>query len=273
MGTEYGPAIDMFNDDPAYVFVGALTNVPGSEISIVCHKTASGGPTTATAIANYFHDNPDRVSSHFIVGKDGSVIQVVRLANGSGANCCTTTGYNAVYWAPYVQKYGNLNLCTISIEHEDWTTDNSDPMSDVQVQASNELVKWLCQKYGIDSSHIHSHASIDPVNRSRCPGPTFDFNQLFSFLQKPSALEVDAQNVWNSTAFLFGNSPLSYESGIALSWRDRRINQGKLMPPPTTREYDSVDWNGNAVVCQMFGIVQAVYYPNGTTSWYLLDGS
>lgn len=273
MGTEYGPAIDMFNDDPNYVFVGALTNVPNGEITIVCHKTASGGQTTATAIAQYFHNNPDRVSAHFVVGKDGSVIQVVRLANGAGANCCTTTGYNAGYWAPFLQKYGNLNLCTISIEHEDWTTDNSDPMPGAQVQASNQLIEWLCRRYGIGASNIHSHMSIDPVNRSRCPGPTFDFSQLFRFLIAPSPFEIDASHVWKSTAFLFGGVPLSYESGIALSWRDRRINQGKLMPPPTTREYDSVDWNGNPVVCQIFGIVQAVYYPDGQCKWYLLNGS
>lgn len=271
MGAEYGPAIDMFNDDPNYVFVNALTNVPNSEMSIVCHKTASGGPTTATDIALYFHNNPDRVSAHFVVGKDGSIIQVVRLANGAGANCCATTGYNAGYWFPYLQKYGNLNLCTISIEHEDWTTDNSDPIPGAQVEASNLLIKWLCQRYGIDTAHIHSHASIDPVNRARCPGPTFNFNQLFQFLSGPSPRELDAENLWNSTGFLFGG-PLNYNSGIALSWRNRRVNQGLLMPPPTTREYDSVDWDGNRVVCQVFGSVHAVYYPDGQTYWYLLNG-
>jgi hypothetical protein len=44
MGVDYPNAIDMINSDPNYVFVDALTSVPNSDLSIVCHKTASGGP-------------------------------------------------------------------------------------------------------------------------------------------------------------------------------------------------------------------------------------
>jgi N-acetyl-anhydromuramyl-L-alanine amidase AmpD len=273
MTVDYTNAIDMINSDPTYVFVDTLLSVPDADLSIVIHKTASGGPTTATAIAQYFHNNSGRVSAHFVVGKDGSVIQVVRLKDGAGANCCTSSGYNQAYWGPLLSKYGNLNLCTISIEHEDWTTDNSDPMPQAQVDASHRLVLWLCGRYNLSTDQIHSHASIDPVNRSRCPGSTYDFNQLFQYVQSggnmAKSIAQAAQDTWNSTAFLFGGSPLPYNTGIAASWKSIYLS-AKNMPAPTTREFSSVDWNGNAVVVQMFSTIRCEW--NGQAHWYNADG-
>jgi hypothetical protein len=78
MGAEYPPAIDMFITDPAWVFTDALQGLSGNQLSIVIHKTACNGFCSATDVANFFHN--DRVghkSAHFIVGRDGSVVQVV----------------------------------------------------------------------------------------------------------------------------------------------------------------------------------------------------
>src|SRR5256885_14833018 len=104
MTVDYPNAIDMVITDPSRVFVGALVNVPHEDLSIVIHKTASGGQTSAQALARYFKNNADKVSSHFIVGKDGSVVQCVSLYDGAAANCCTSSGYDS-YWVPFVKKY------------------------------------------------------------------------------------------------------------------------------------------------------------------------
>src|SRR5258708_34256696 len=118
MGVEYPPAIDMFIDDPAWVFTNALQGLSGDQLSIIIHKTACNGFCSATDVANSFHnDTKDHKSAHFIVGRDGSVIQVVRLRHGAGGNCCVQPGYDP-YWDPYLKKYANLNKSTISIEHE-----------------------------------------------------------------------------------------------------------------------------------------------------------
>lgn len=106
------------------VFIGALTKVPASDLSIVIHKTACGAPCTAESVANYFATDANGSSTHFIVGLDGEVVQCVSLADGAGGNCCLEAGHDT-YWDGLAAKYGNLNLCTISVEHVDTTSDNS----------------------------------------------------------------------------------------------------------------------------------------------------
>src|SRR5258708_2601671 len=221
MSVDYPGAIDMIITDPAWVFTDALLNIPSYDLTIVNHKTACGSQCTATDVANFFHnDITGHKSCHFIVGRDGSVIQVVKLKDGAGANCCLEPNHNS-YWDKFMTKYGNLNLCTISIEHEDWTTDNSQVMTPEQIDASNKLNLWLVRKYGLSTSNIHSHASMLPTSRSKCPGSTFDFTQLFAYINSGGLakyLEQYLYDTWNSTAHLFGGTPPSYTTGIASQW-------------------------------------------------------
>ncbi len=98
--TDYPGALDFIITDPAWVFTDALANIPSGDLTIVNHKTASGGYQTATQIAQFFqNDTANHKSAHFVVGRDGSVLQVVRLKDGAGANCCVQPGYNS-YWNP-----------------------------------------------------------------------------------------------------------------------------------------------------------------------------
>lgn len=261
MTVDYPGAIDMIITSPQVVFTNALLGVAKEDMTIINHKTACGAECTATQVAQSFGQPPEYKSTHFIVGRDGSVIQCVLLKDGAGGNCCTSTGYNANYYDPLMQKYGsNCNLFTISIEHEDWTSDNSQPMTPEQVDASNKLNLWLCQRYGIGWENIHSHASIDPVNRARCPGPTFDFNQLFSYIQnggnpqppmpnKPNPptghMLQQFQDIWKQG----GNFPL--DSAIAADWM--LYSQDFFIGPPTCAEFQTVDWNGQPILMQLFG--------------------
>lgn len=224
MSVDYPGAIDMVITDPAWVFTDALAGIPASDLTIVNHKTASGGFQTATQIAQFFHnDTVGHKSAHFVVGRDGSVIQVVKLKDGAGANCCLEPGHN-MYWTPLLMKYGNMNRCTISIEHEDWTTDNSQPMTRAQVDASNKLNLWLVKRYGLSTNNIHSHASMRPGDRARCPGPTFDFTQLFAFItaggtvNPPTNTDTRTDFIAEWQASIPG---ISYTSGIAnFAWSE-----------------------------------------------------
>src|SRR2546421_10495869 len=79
----------------------------GKKSIIICHATAGG--SSAEGIATYFKgtegsNNP--VSSHYIVGKDGHVVQTVAEKDGSYANGVV----NNPDWL------GNPNMYTISIE-------------------------------------------------------------------------------------------------------------------------------------------------------------
>ena len=82
-----------------------------------------------------------------------------------------------------------------------------------------------------------------------------------------TSIEQAAQDTWNSSAFLFGDTPLSYDSGIAKAWRNLYVNQQTNMPPPTTREFTSVDWSGNSIIVQFFGTVRCEWY-QGQPRWY-----
>jgi hypothetical protein len=153
---------------------GYATN---SHSAIVVHKTA--GDTSLASIFNSFSKSGKSV--HYAIDLDGSVGQLIPESKGAGGNCCVESGYDT-FWAPYLKQYGDLNLCTISIEHIDPTSDNSYVMPQAQVDASHKLIKYLADKYNIANSNIKGHNTIDPISRKFCPGPTYDFQALFNYL-------------------------------------------------------------------------------------------
>lgn len=166
-------------------YPGAIDhNVPRSfmfnsnaHAAIVIHKT--GGDATPEAIYSTFLATGNSV--HYGIGTDGTIWQYVPEALGAGGNCCVEVGYDS-FWQPYLNQYGNLNLCTISIEHCDGSLTNSTPLTHAQQEASFKLVAYLVQKYDIPTDHIKGHNSIDPINRARCPG-NYPWDELFTFLK------------------------------------------------------------------------------------------
>jgi N-acetyl-anhydromuramyl-L-alanine amidase AmpD len=150
----------------------------GKKSFIIIHGTAGG--SSAQEIANYFkgtEGTANPVSSHYIVGQDGMVIQCINEKDGAYGNGVVTN--------PNWQ--GNPNYYTISIEHVKSSTDNSDPLTPAQQAASFALIKDICTRNGIgmhdadDTTGITSHACIDPVNRSRCPN-TYPWDALWAYL-------------------------------------------------------------------------------------------
>src|SRR5260370_5418664 len=151
-------------------------------LSIVIHET--GGDMTLESVHSTFLATMR--STTFAVDLDGRVAQFVPLVRGAGGNCCADKDASGnllcdPYWYGYIQQYGNLNLCTISIEHCNNST-NSLPMTQAQIDASNKLILWLCQKFNLNINHIKGHNSINPKSKPDCPG-TFSFAQLATFLQ------------------------------------------------------------------------------------------
>ncbi len=137
--------------DPSRVFIGALATVPSPDLSIVIHKTACGAPCTAESVANFFATDANGASTHFIVGLDGEVVQCVMLSDGAGGNCCLETGHDP-YWDRFSAKYGNLNLCTFSIEHVDQTNDNS--QTPTQAQLNSSFSNLVSQPIGLSRIRV-----------------------------------------------------------------------------------------------------------------------
>jgi N-acetyl-anhydromuramyl-L-alanine amidase AmpD len=151
---------------------------------VILHGTAGG--TSAQSIANYFastQGSGNPVSSHYIVGTDGVIVQCVSESDGAYANGYLSAGHDA-WWDPNV----NPNNITIGIEHVKGSLDNSDALTPSQQDASFKLIYDICQRWNIPmcladaNGGITGHFSIDPVNRSRCPG-SYPWDQLWAFLK------------------------------------------------------------------------------------------
>lgn len=220
---------------------------------IVIHKT--GGDATLDAVHNTFLSTMR--STHFAIDESGNVAQFVPLNRGAGGNCCADKTHNP-FWNSYINEYGNLNYCTISIEHCDNTSTNTEVMSQAQIDASNKLVKWLCDRFNIPVTHIKGHNSI---NDTTCPGD-YNFTTLFNYLKASVTMTPNQQkqfnDIWQSTYIpVVTNGIVTYVhapigTGINALWNTARLH-GIFLGAPNSLEYPSIDWSGNPIVCQDFG--------------------
>jgi N-acetyl-anhydromuramyl-L-alanine amidase AmpD len=169
---EFPGAIDYFVD-PSRVFTGQ-----NDKKAIVCHGTGSSDPLPSIEqLGDYFRSTPLETSVHYGIGRDGRIAQYVLESDGAGGNCCTEDGYDP-FWDQFPT---NKNLHTLSFETIN-DSSNSLALTDPQKQTMFKLVKYWVVKYKIPLSNIKSHASLDPINRARCPGPNFPWQELFDYL-------------------------------------------------------------------------------------------
>jgi N-acetyl-anhydromuramyl-L-alanine amidase AmpD len=124
---------------------------------IVVHATAGLEPGPV----EWFQTPASQVSAHYIVNRDGTVVQTVREADSA---------WHAGEMTPDSRFYGhgNKNLDTIGVEHER-DASNSSPLTAAQLYASLALVRSILHRHG--PLEIIPHDAID-VGRV-CPGPGF----------------------------------------------------------------------------------------------------
>ena len=261
---DYSLAQALFVDEQR-TFIDALAGLSGDQLSIVIHKT--GGTPSLSSLASFFQTDTNGANTHFGVDLDGTVGQFVLLKDGAAGNCCLEAGHDA-YWDSYAATYGNLNLCTISIEHIDPSLTNSTTPPQAQLDASFALVKWLVQKFGIPLDHIKTHASLDPVSRARCPG-NYPMTDLIAHLRSNLVNTNQQQAIYDHWRSFFtalrkatGDAAIplpTIATGIYNAWQNL-YEEGKQLGPATSYEYDSVDWGGNPIKCQDFGSCRIEYY-------------
>jgi N-acetyl-anhydromuramyl-L-alanine amidase AmpD len=149
---------------------------------VIIHGTAGG--SSAEGVASWFQNAQAQVSAHYIVGRDGIIIQCVREEDAAWSNGYLSTGHEG-FW----QSDVNPNFLTISIEIVKPSNDNSDLLTAPQQASCFALIKDICERNDIPkrkadaNGGITGHYSLDPVNRSRCPG-TFDWPSLWTYLNE-----------------------------------------------------------------------------------------
>jgi N-acetyl-anhydromuramyl-L-alanine amidase AmpD len=140
---------------------------PGTVIdTIVLHHTAN---STLRGVVSWFRNPASRVSAHFTVGKDGSIVQHV------------STFVRAWHAGPSVDKFGRSDVNDFSVGIEIVNLgDGKDPWTPEQVDAVRFLV-----------GHLARHR--------------FPIRQIVSheFIARPTGRKVDPKNYpWESLADL-----------------------------------------------------------------------
>ncbi|SRR5579883_2059517 len=145
---------------------------------VIIHGTA--GYTSAQEVGEYFQRVD--VATHYTIGRDGVIVQSVREQDAAWGNGGVSEGHD-----PWWSRAINPNYLTISIEHVKPARDNSDKLTEIQAAASFRLVRHICSRYAIPlrradaQGGITGHFSMDPVERSFCPGP-YPWDALFAYL-------------------------------------------------------------------------------------------
>jgi N-acetyl-anhydromuramyl-L-alanine amidase AmpD len=124
---------------------------------IVIHITDGGSKISGTI--GWFKDPKAKASSHYIVGRDGEVVQMVH--------------HNDVAW-----HASSANGDSIGIEHNANSETGLLP-TEAQYCASAKLVSWLCGQFNLpmDRDHVLGHSEADPhTTHTDCPNSIWDWD-------------------------------------------------------------------------------------------------
>lgn len=105
---------------------------------LAIHYVANPG-TTAQQNRNYFNNPGVEVSSHFLIGLEGEIIQCVPLGEVSSAT-------------------NDRNIDTISIEVCHPKEDGK--FNDKTYASLVKLSAWLCRQFGLDETHLIRHYDV-----------------------------------------------------------------------------------------------------------------
>lgn len=138
---------------------------------IAIHYTANPG-ATAIANRNYFENlantHDTKVSSHFVVGLEGEVVQCIPTSEMSYAT-------------------NSRNVDTLSIEccHPDETGKFNDATYDSVVK----LTAWLCVRFGLTSENVIRHYDVTGKN---CPKYYVENPDAWIQMKSDIAAQIDA---------------------------------------------------------------------------------
>ncbi len=129
-------------------------------------------------------------SAHFLVAKDGTVYQFVRIEDNAWANGLTQSEINISKNKLVIQKKVNPNWWTVSIEHEGVHKETTGALTDLQLKATQELHRYIIDYVKASYNHtieanrdnILLHSEIDPIKKPLCPGELFPIYSIIQFL-------------------------------------------------------------------------------------------
>ena len=135
--------------------------------AIVIHDT---GGKTAKGALEWMCSPKSKVSSHYLVGKDGTIYRLV-----SDSEIAWHAGTSLLH------SEDNVNEFSIGIELVD--DNDGDPYSDEQLASLFELCEGLCFTYKIPLNRVvgHQHIAV-PKGRKSDPGRDFPWYEFLNTL-------------------------------------------------------------------------------------------
>ncbi|MFZ5824941.1 MAG: N-acetylmuramoyl-L-alanine amidase [Bacillota bacterium] len=153
----------------------------GRDIMGICYHVAEG---SRASVESWFGSPKSQASSHFLVCRDGAVVQFVAEEDAAWTQGDT----QAVTW-PLYDRAVNPNLVLLGIEHEGYP---HEPWTEAMIQADVALTLHLCERFAIPPRrpHLLGHHELNGRTRRNCPGPHFPWARLIEEVQRTYARQV-----------------------------------------------------------------------------------
>ena len=137
---------------------------------VIVHVTQGSFDSAVQAFKNPEH----KAASHYIVGQDGRVTQMIRELD---------VAYHA----------GNrdYNERSVGIEHAGFV-DRPEDFTDEMYEASARLTARICARYGIpvDRAHIIGHVEVPGTDHTD-PGPHWDWDRYMELVRRARTVQAD----------------------------------------------------------------------------------
>lgn len=203
---------------------------------VVIHATAGG--SSAEQIAIGFRDGERVASAHLIIDQQGKIAQGIPLSLAAWAN-----GVLGANRKPFIPSNINPNWYTVSIEFVKSSPDNSNALTPIQFQIGCEVVRCICDAYGIPKHPGDANGGILAhwdISATACPGP-IPWQELWNYLagnqsqeEVPMVIDLSTPGVSN---FFKGKDPI---------WECTApgISNGKLIGHAILKFYREFGGNG-----------------------------
>lgn len=174
--------------------VPSFNNRNGQKPIIIVNHISVG---SMGSMYNTFANKKNEASSHFGIGRDGSIVQYVSIDKAAW-----TQGKIQVPTAPIIKQIGgDPNKYAVSIEHEGYAGNGLDGnLTEEQFKATCWLHKYIQTAvetiYGVriplNSHQVLGHYQIDSKGKPLCPGLAFPWGRLYAELAIADNMTLEA---------------------------------------------------------------------------------
>jgi len=183
--------------------------------TIILHYTAGRG--NAIAAARVFANPSRKASAHFVIGRDGGVVQCVNLPDGAwhagdkglsrlppALMFSDKTEFVELQHAPHIRRSVNCRSIGIELCNRGWAPRGANPYvagkhpgvkselwesySDQQIEALQKIIRecrvarptlrFICGHEDVTNNHTLDEPGIDRVGGKSDPGPAFPWERL-----------------------------------------------------------------------------------------------